>query len=484
MQAVLRVPDAVLGTNVCSLRVRSRAVLDGAASGTFVELLDAEHVSVRAVVTNEGDGAARDVRVVVAAPRGCVRADDDEPAVAEFERLEAGASVTVGFEARIVAPVAVVAADDAEARHGGMRRCMLPVREVVVLEPVIAAPCVQVRPGRRSVDVGVDVRNDGWVDARDVRVRIALPPPLRAIDGSVAVDGVPVAARVRRGAGGGDAPFARVERAAGAHVVVAQVTRAQHGARRAVCGVSRRLRGWNDRRRRRVTRGHGAVRAGTRARHSHAADRNTALRRAGRRHRDRCGARERRRRRVRSSSSASPGRGSSSRPEAVARTIAPGSVAVVELAARAQPAAALDAPLPLSVVACDAERERARVDFAVARARSAYSVLRRCRGCRRRNDCPPSCTPRLHGPDEISAGAAFTLRLDIDVEDRRRRARRSRSRGPGRAVRVRLDFARRAFAARSRGVVAARRRRASAAEHPAGYARDRGMDAAGRSVGV
>ena len=57
-QAVLRVPGAELATNVCVLRVRSRPVLDGAASGTFVELLDADRVRVRAVVTNEGDGAA------------------------------------------------------------------------------------------------------------------------------------------------------------------------------------------------------------------------------------------------------------------------------------------------------------------------------------------------------------------------------------------------------------------------------------------
>ncbi|MDP9106976.1 MAG: hypothetical protein M3N49_13730, partial [Candidatus Eremiobacteraeota bacterium] len=56
VQAVLRVPDAVLGTNVCTLRVRSRPVLDGAESGTFVEPLDADRVRVRAVVTNEGDG--------------------------------------------------------------------------------------------------------------------------------------------------------------------------------------------------------------------------------------------------------------------------------------------------------------------------------------------------------------------------------------------------------------------------------------------
>ena len=95
VQAVLRVPDAALGTNVCAVRVRSRPVLDGAASGTFVEPLDAEHVRVRAVVTNEGDGAARDVRVDVPAPAGCVRLEGDDRGDVQIERLEVGASVTV-----------------------------------------------------------------------------------------------------------------------------------------------------------------------------------------------------------------------------------------------------------------------------------------------------------------------------------------------------------------------------------------------------
>ncbi|HEY6237074.1 MAG TPA: hypothetical protein VIW69_18370, partial [Candidatus Elarobacter sp.] len=106
VQAVLHVPDAALGTNVCAVRVRSRPVLDGAASGTFVEPVDADRVRVRAVVTNEGDGAARDVRIHVPAPAGCSRINTDERDVVDVERLEAGASMTVVFEARIAEPVA------------------------------------------------------------------------------------------------------------------------------------------------------------------------------------------------------------------------------------------------------------------------------------------------------------------------------------------------------------------------------------------
>ena len=413
VQAVLRVPDAVLGTNVCALRVRSRAVLDGAASGTFVELLDAERVRVRAVVTNEGDGAARDVRVVVAAPRGCMSVDDDGSAVAEIERLEVGASVTVAFEAQVVAPVAVVAADDVEVRHGGMRCCMLPVRAVVVLEPVIVAPCVTVRPLRRSVDIAVDVRNDGWVEARDVRVRIVLPPALRAIDGSVAVDDVPVAARARRGAG--DPPFARVERSSGAHVVILQVP-ARGTARIALSAVF--PAGFAG----------GAIVAAAGA-HEVAAPLAPEL------------ARDVRMRLIETPRFVAPdgevavaaevvnagdvaedlffciaGPGIVVAPEAVPRTIAPNSVAVMELAVRAHPAAPLDEPLPLSVVACDAERERARADFAVV----VRDLLATC--CDDAADIDEETLPAvvhaaLHGPEDVSAGAAFSLHLDIDVED-------------------------------------------------------------------
>jgi hypothetical protein len=413
VQAVLRVPDAVLGTNVCAVRIRSRAVLDGAASGTFVEPLDAEHVRVRAIVTNEGDGAARGVRVVVPAPAGCVRVDGDGPAVLELERLEAGASVAVAFEARIVAPVAVVQADEGGVRYGDDRRCMLAVREVVVMQPVIAEPCIAVRSSRRSVDVTVDVRNDGWVDARDVRVRIALPPPLRAIDGSIVVDGVPVAARGRRA--GGDPPFARVERSGGAHVVVLAVPArgtvrivltatfpagyaggtivAAAGAREVAAPFApelvREVRLRLIETPRFVTPG-GEIRVT--AELVNAGDVAEAL------------------------FFCIAGPGIVVAPEAVSRTVSPGSVAVVELAVRAHQALPDDEPLLLSVVACDAERERARADLAVVvRDRPAPC-------CDDAADADAARLPAvvhaaLHGPDEVSAGAPFTVRADIDVED-------------------------------------------------------------------
>jgi hypothetical protein len=414
VQAVLRVPDAVLGTNVCTVLVRSRAVLDGAGSGTFVELVDAERVRVRAIVSNEGDGAARDVRVVVPAPAGCVRTDGDGPAIAEVERLEAGASAAVAFEARIVAPVAVLAADDGEVRCGAGRCCVLPVREVVVMEPVIVAPCVAVRPSRRSVDVAVDIRNDGWVDARDVRVRVALPAPMRAIDGSITVDGAPVAARGGRRSGG-DPPFARVERAGGAHVVVAPVP-ARTTARIALTATF--PGGCAD----------GTIVAGA-GQHEVAATFVPELARDVRMRlleTPRSVVRDDDIRAVVEVVNAGDvaeglffciaGSGIVVAPEAVARTLAPGSVAVVELAVRANPAAPADEQLVLSVVACDAERERARAEFAVVVRDRTVSC------CDDTTDADESCMPAvvhaaLHAPDEVSAGAAFSVRADIDVED-------------------------------------------------------------------
>ena len=414
MQAVLRVPDAALGTNVCMVRVRSRAVLDGAASGTFVEAVDADAVRVRAVVMNEGDGAVRDVRVDVPAPAGCVRVDGDAPAVLKLERLEAGASATVEFEARIVAPVAVLQADDAEVRFGSERRCALPVREVVVMEPVIAAPCVALRASRRSLDVAVDVRNDGWVDARGVRARIELPAPLRVIDGSIVVDGVPVAARSGR-RGCADAAFARVERSGGALVVIVAVS-ARSAARVAFAATF--PGGW----------GGGTIVVGT-GQHEVAVPVVPEL------------VRDVRMRLIETSRFVAPGgdvcvlaevvnagdvaeelffcvtgAGVVVAQEAVSRTFMAGTAAGVELVVRVHDTVQDRERIDLSVVACDAERERARAECAVVvREFIAPSADEAFASDDER--VPAAVHAALHGPDDVSSGAPFAIRLDVDVED-------------------------------------------------------------------
>jgi hypothetical protein len=414
-QAVLRVPNSAFGTNACTMVVRSRPVLDGAASGTFVEAIGVDCVRVRAVVTNEGDGAARDVRIDVPAPVGCVRIEDQGPATFAIERLDVGASATFAFDVRIVEPVAVIQADEGEVRCGDGRRGTLAPREVIMMEPVIVAPCVEVRPARRSVDVAVEVRNDGWADARDVRVRIALPAPVRAIDGSIAVDGVPVAVRgVKRA--GTDAPFARLERSGGAHVVVLNV-QARRTARIALTATL--PRGYSG----------GAIVA-TAGPYEIVASFEPEL------------VRDVRMRVTESPRFAAPdaevrvtaelvnagdvpetlffcitGSGVTVAPRALSHTVAPGSVAVVELAARTHETARDLETLFLSVVACDAERERARSECTVVvRERPAPNCEEPAADMDA--DCLAAVVhAALRGPDEVSAGAAFTLHAHVDVED-------------------------------------------------------------------
>lgn len=258
------------------------------------------------------------------------------------------------------------------------------------------------------------MRNDGWVDARDVRVRIALPAPLRAIDGSIVVDGVPVAARGGRRAGG-DPPFARVERSGGGHVVVMPLA-ARSTARITLSATIP-----------------GGCAGGTIV--ASAGSHETAVAFTPELTRDvrmrpievpRCvapGGEIRIMAEVVNAGDLAEelffcitGPGIVVEPEAVARTIAPGSAAVVELVGRAHHSAPGDEPLLLSVVACDSVSERARTELAVP-------VRERCAPC---DDEPPefdaagmpaNVQAALHGPDEVSAGAPFTVSADIDVED-------------------------------------------------------------------
>ena len=415
VQAVLRVPDTALATNACTVLVRSRPVLDGAASGTFVEAIGSDCVRVRVLVTNEGDGAARDVRVDVPAPAGCVRIDGDPPASFAIERLDVGTSATFAFDVRIVEPIAVIQADEGEVRCGDGRRDTLAPREVIVMEPVIVAPCLEVRPARRSIDLAVDVRNDGWVDARDVRVRIALPAPLRAIDGSIAVDGVPVAVRgVKRG--GADVPFARLERSGGAHVVLLSVP-AHSNARIALAATF--PSGYS-----------GGKIVATAGPHESIASFEPEL------------VRDVRIRVLESPRFVTPdaeirvtaelvnagdvpetlffcitGSGVTVAPDAVSRTVAPGSITVVELTAHTHDAARDLETIFLSVVACDSERERARSECTVVIRERIAPNLEESVADLDADRLAAVVHAALRGPDEVSAGAAFTLHAHVDVED-------------------------------------------------------------------
>ncbi len=194
LQARVELTDARLTTNVCTLHVRSRAVLDGESSGTFVEPVDADTVRVSAVVCNEGDGPAVGVSVRLPSPAGCRRVDGEGAATLDVDRIEAGASVTLGFDARVEHAMTQVRCDGAEVRFGAGARRPICARNALALRPEIAAPVVVARPRRRGVELTVDVRNDGWAPAHDARLSMTLPAGLRLDEDSVAVDGIPIAA--------------------------------------------------------------------------------------------------------------------------------------------------------------------------------------------------------------------------------------------------------------------------------------------------
>ncbi len=229
-RAVLELAGGPLGTNACRLVVRSRPRLDGPGSGVAVTALDGEIVRVHATVVNEGDGPARDLRLVVPVPPGCVPLEGEAATQLARARLGAGERAGLAYDARIVAPVGAVRPDGYAVT--GRTRCALPVRAALALAPALAVPSVVLAPARRRVGIAVDLRNDGWVDARDVRVRVALPAPLRPLDGSLAVDGVPLDeangfARVERA----DAGFADLRDGDGALAVVVARVPARGGVR-------------------------------------------------------------------------------------------------------------------------------------------------------------------------------------------------------------------------------------------------------------
>ena len=231
VHAELRLADRVLRTNDGIVTVRSRPVLDGPASGTFVDALDGETVRVRAIVTNEGEGPAGALRIVVPVPLGCERDVGTAPVALERGRLDAGESAELAFEARIAAPAAEIRADEGAVHVlDEARRVALPVRRALALAAVLRPPQIGLTRSRRRVELAVAIRNDGWADAREVRVRIALPLGLRTIEGTVTADGVPVAARTTS-RGGAAEPIARAERDADARTVVLAVV----AARTTVC---------------------------------------------------------------------------------------------------------------------------------------------------------------------------------------------------------------------------------------------------------
>jgi hypothetical protein len=202
-QALVEVDEATLATNVRTVAIRCRASVGGPESGVWVEAVDTDRLRVRAVVVNDGDGAARDLRVTIPAPFGSAYRDEAD-GCATIEHLAAGARESVAFEALIVAPAPRYAVEDAWIALG-TSRVALRSQAHVDAAPLLVAPRVALHPARCRVDLAVELDNAGWADARDVALRIALPASLRPLDGSLAVDGIPLVLRAARSAGAREA---------------------------------------------------------------------------------------------------------------------------------------------------------------------------------------------------------------------------------------------------------------------------------------
>ena len=173
----------------------STPAISGPASGTRVERVDAQTVRVIALVTNEGDGPAKDVVLAVRAPAGCVRVDAAGPTLVHTARLEPG--VVVRW-VRIEAPHGFVCADECDITSRDAATRLLPVRSGVPLEAQLADPELRVVSGRACVEVHALIRNVGWADAHDVPVSIILPPPLRVAGATLRIDALPYGLRTTR----------------------------------------------------------------------------------------------------------------------------------------------------------------------------------------------------------------------------------------------------------------------------------------------
>ncbi len=183
----------MLGSNVVHMHVFGHPRLDGPASHVVVEAAEGDVLRVRAVVVNEGDAAARAVRVVVPPPPGF--AAEEAAIVANCAELPVGGSVAFEYLMTPLDPAApAVGIDDAYvAFHGG--RVALKTAARALLAPCLAPPQIEAERHATRLDLRVRIANDGWVAARDVRSTIELPAGWRILRGTMRADGAPATLR-------------------------------------------------------------------------------------------------------------------------------------------------------------------------------------------------------------------------------------------------------------------------------------------------
>jgi hypothetical protein len=200
-QAVLHLDDLVLGSNVVHVRVTGSARFNAPASAVRIEPAAGTRLRVAIDVTNEGDAAAHNVRIVAPPPPG-FRADP-AATVATTPELAPGMAFAFAYEMEPVAPASpIVRIDDAFVTFD-TGRAALSTGAAHVLAPALLVPEVASTRAATRLDTLIRIANDGWVPARDVRVVVELPAGWRILRGTMLADGAPAAIRRDPGAENG-----------------------------------------------------------------------------------------------------------------------------------------------------------------------------------------------------------------------------------------------------------------------------------------
>lgn len=193
VQAALHLDTLVLGSNVVHMRVFGHPRLNGPASNVQIEPAGEDALRVDVTVVNEGDAAARDVRIVAPPPPGF----SAEPAAiaASSEELAVGSSLSYSYTMVPRGPAAAtVCINDAFVAFDG-GRVALSTATSSLLAAAIALPEIAAERRATRLDLRVRIANTGWVAARDVRCALELPAGWRVLRGTMRADGAPPAIR-------------------------------------------------------------------------------------------------------------------------------------------------------------------------------------------------------------------------------------------------------------------------------------------------
>ena len=193
VQAALHLETLVLGSNVVHMRVFGHAKLNGPASSVRIDADESGALRTTVTVVNEGDAAARTVRVVAPPPPGF--AAEETAIIGTCDELAVGASMSFSYTLVPRDPAAAtVCIDDAYVSYDG-GRVSLATSTSALLAAELTPPEIVVERRATRLDVRVRIRNSGWVSARDVRCTLELPAGWRVLRGTMRADGAPPAIR-------------------------------------------------------------------------------------------------------------------------------------------------------------------------------------------------------------------------------------------------------------------------------------------------